>query len=44
MHYSVTMRYDEKMDRLFIDLGAGSITFEVNGNNFMLENVVNNVY
>ena len=42
-YYSVTMRYDEKLDRLFIDLGAGSITFEVDGDSFKVENVVNNV-
>ncbi|MGN1405717.1 MAG: hypothetical protein ACI4WM_05565 [Erysipelotrichaceae bacterium] len=42
-YYSVTMRYDEKLDRLFIDLGAGSITFEVDGDSFRLENVVNNI-
>lgn len=42
-YYSVTMRYDEKLDRLFIDLGAGSITFEVDGDIFKVENVVNNV-
>ena len=41
-YYSVTMRYDEKLDRLFIDLGAGSITFEVDGDSFKVENVVNN--
>ena len=42
-YYSVTMRYDEKLNRLFIVLGADSITFEVDGDSFKIENVVNNV-
>lgn len=36
------MRYDEKLDRLFINIGDGSITFEVDGDSFKVENVVNN--
>lgn len=42
-YYSVTMRYDEKLNRLFIVLGARSITFEVDGDSFKIENVANNV-
>ena len=41
-YFSVTMRYDEKLDRLFINIGDGYITFEVDGDSFKVENVVNN--